>query len=194
MRANDFQGSRQMLRRSLFVTIRSGRTGTEGFLKEIRQAVWSVNSNLPLANVRTLAEVWDRSMARTSFTLVMLGIAGAMALLLGIVGIYGVIAYSVSQRTREIGIRMALGARHGSVYRMFVRQGLAMAGIGVACGLGASMLLGRWMEKMLFGVKAIDGATDAVVTALLLTAAALASFLPARKASRIDPADALRSE
>lgn len=190
----DFQGNPQTIFRSLIVTIRSSRAGSESFLKDLRQAVWSVNSSLPLANVRTLAEVWDTSMARTSFTLTMLAIAGAMALLLGVVGIYGVIAYSVSQRTREIGIRMALGAQHGSVHRMFVLQGLSLAGVGVVCGLGAAIALGRWIEKMLFGVGSIDLRTYGAVTFVLLTAAALASYAPARKASHIDPADALRSE
>ena len=105
----------------------------------MRQAVWSVNSSLPLASVRTMQEIYDQSMARTSFTLVMLAIAGAMALVLGIIGIYGVISYAVSQRTREIGIRLALGAQPGELKRMFVRHGLVLAGIGVAIGLGAAI-------------------------------------------------------
>jgi putative ABC transport system permease protein len=197
-RMDEFQGftgrNKQMLRRSLFVVIRSNRTGTESFLRELRQAVWSVNSSLPLANVRTLSEIWDKSMARTSFTLVMLAIAGAMALLLGIVGIYGVIAYSVSQRTREIGIRMALGAQHGAVRSMFVRQGLVLASIGVACGLGVAAAVTRWINKMLFGVGAIDTVTYVAVAIVLLLCAALASYAPARRASRIEPADALRAE
>jgi len=191
---NDFQGQKQAIRRSLFFAIRSPRTGTEAFAKDLREAVWRVNSSLPLANVRTMAEVWDRSMARTSFTLTMLGIAGAMSLLLGLVGIYGVIAYSVSQRTREIGIRMALGAQHGTVSLMFVRHGLVLAGIGVLCGLGGAFALTRWMEKMLFGVRAVDTTTYAAVAGVLVAAAALASYAPARRASRVDPADALRSE
>jgi predicted permease len=193
-RMNDFQGSPQMLRRSLFVMVRSSRAGNEAFLGELRKAVWSVNSSLPLASVRTLAEVWERSMARTSFTLVMLAIAGAMALLLGIVGIYGVIAYSVSQRTREIGVRMALGAQHGAVRRMFVRQGLMLAAIGVACGVGAAIAVTRWIDKMLFGVSAVDTVTYVAVAVMLLLCTALASYAPARRASRIEPADALRAE
>ncbi len=109
-------------------SIRSSRTGSSGFVNELGQAVWSINPNLPLATVRTLQEIYDASLARTSFTLVMLAIAGAMALLLGVAGIYGVISYSVSQRTREIGIRIALGAQPQTVTRMFVRHGLTLAG------------------------------------------------------------------
>ncbi len=107
-------------------------------MKEVQQAVWSVDPNLPLADVHTLGYYYTKSMARTSFTLVMIAVAGGMALLLGIVGIYGVISYSVSQRTREIGIRMALGAERPSITAMFVRDGLWLAGIGIACGLAAA--------------------------------------------------------
>ena len=120
---------------TLVYVIRSPRTGSSGFVNEVGRAVWSVNPNLPLASVRTLQEIYDASMARTSFTLVMLAIAGGMALLLGVAGIYGVISYSVSQRTREIGIRMALGAQRGRSRGMFVSHGLRLAAIGVACGL-----------------------------------------------------------
>ena len=123
------------------------------------RAVWSVNPNLPLASVRTLDEVVRKSMARTSFTLVMLAIAGAMALLLGVVGIYGVISYSVSQRTREIGIRMALGAQRQEVTRMFVRYGLGLAAIGIACGLAAAVAFTRLMGSLLFEVSALDPLT-----------------------------------
>jgi hypothetical protein len=111
--------------------VRSERTATEGFLNQIRQAVWSVNSSLP-ASPRPMREVYDQSLARTSFTLVMLAIAASMALLLGVVGIYGVISYAVLQRRREIGIRAALGAQHGELKRMFVRHALALTGVGVA--------------------------------------------------------------
>ena len=110
--------------RAIALAIRSERAGTEAFLNEMRQAVWSVNPSLPLAAVQTMQEIYDRSMARTSFTLVMLAIASAMALVLGVVGIYGVISYAVSQRTREIGIRLALGVQPGQLKRMFVRDGL----------------------------------------------------------------------
>jgi ABC-type antimicrobial peptide transport system permease subunit len=156
--------------------------------------VWSVNPNLPLANVRTMEEIYDRSLARTSFTLVMLAIAGAMALLLGVVGIYGVISYSVSQRTREIGIRLALGAPFGEVTGMFVRHALLLSGIGAACGLAAAFALTRLMKSLLFDVSPADPLTYVLVSAGLIGAAMLASYLPARRATSIDPAVALRAE
>jgi ABC-type antimicrobial peptide transport system permease subunit len=160
----------------------------------VSQAIWSVNRNLPLASVRTLDELYEQSMARTSFTLVMLAVAGGMALILGVVGIYGVISYTVSQRTREIGIRMALGASRESVSRLVVSQGLQLALIGVACGLAAAAAATRLMTKLLFGVSPVDPITFATVSIGLTIAAALASYIPARRAMSVDPADALRSE
>jgi ABC-type antimicrobial peptide transport system permease subunit len=133
-------------------------------------------------------------MARTSFTLVMLAIAGGMALLLGVVGIYGVISYSVSQRTREIGIRLALGSPVTEVTGMFVRHGLVLSGIGAACGLAAAFALTRLMKSLLFDVSPADPLTYIAVSAGLIVAAMLASFLPARKAASVDPAEALRAE
>jgi len=144
--------------------------------------------------VRTLQDLYDQSMARTSFTLVMLAMAGFMALVLGIVGIYGVIAYAVSQRTREIGIRMALGAQPAGLRQMFVRHGLLLAGIGALLGLAAAAGLTRLMSSLLFGVTALDPVTYAGVAALLIAAAALASYLPARRATAVDPVEALRAE
>jgi hypothetical protein len=135
MLTTDFNDPTPMVQRSVTYLIRSNRTGSTGFVAELGQAVWSINPNLPLASVRTLRDVYDQSLARTSFTLVMLGIAGGMALLLGVAGIYGVISYSVTQRTREIGIRIALGARSQEVAAMFVRHGLSLAAVGVAIGL-----------------------------------------------------------
>lgn len=190
----NFEGEPVGVRRSVAFVIRTPRAGAAGFLPELRQSVWSVNPNLPLANVQTLEAVYDRSLARTSFTLLLLAIAGGMALLLGLVGIYGVISYSVSQRTREIGIRLALGAPVQDVTRMFVRHGLLLACTGALCGLTAAFLLTRLMKSLLFDVSPADPLTYLAVSALLTLAAALASYLPARRATSIDPAEALRTE
>jgi ABC-type antimicrobial peptide transport system permease subunit len=174
--------------------VRSTRTGSSSFLAEIRRAVWSVNANVPIAQVRTVKEIYDKSMARTSFTLLMLAIAAAMALLLGIVGIYGVISYSVSQRTREIGIRMALGAQQAIVRGMFVRHGLLLTGIGAVCGIAAAIAVTRLMSALLFQISPLDPVTYVAVPAVLVLAALLASYVPARRATVIDPVDALRVE
>jgi predicted permease len=185
-------GRPNAIRQVTFI-VRSERASTEGFLNQVRQAVWSVNSSLP-ASPRTMREVYDQSLARTSFTLVMLAIAGSMALLLGVVGIYGVISYAVSQRRREIGIRTALGAQPAELLGMFVRHGLVLAGVGAALGLVAAAGLTRLMSSLLFGVTALDPVTYAAVSALLIAAAALASYLPARRAIVVDPVQALRAE
>jgi predicted permease len=189
-----FAGGQPTVPRTVTFAIRSGRAGAESFLNEVRQAVWSVNASLPVASVRTLQEVYDQSMARTSFTLVMLAIAGAMALVLGIVGIYGVISYAVSQRTREIGIRMALGAQAGELKRMFVGHGLRLAGVGVPIGLIAAAGLTRLMGSLLYGISPLDPTTYAAVPFVLVTAAVIASYLPARRAAAVDPVEALKSE
>jgi predicted permease len=182
-----------ILRTATFV-IRSERAGTESFLNEIHAAVWAVNSNLPLASVHTMQEVFGKSVARTSFTLTMLGIAGGMALALGIIGIYGVMSYSVSQRQREIGIRLALGAKGGDVLQMVLRQGTRLALMGVAIGIVAALALTRLMTNLLFGVTPHDPVTFTAVAALLILVASLACYIPARRATLVDPIVALRYE
>jgi len=191
---DNFYGPQGLVTRHGVFMIRTSRAGTQGFVTEARQAIWSVNSNLPVFFVRTLQDLYVQSMARTSFTLVMLAIAGVMALVLGIVGIYGVIAYAVTQRTREIGIRMALGAEATGLKRMFVRQGLLLAGIGALIGLAAAAGLTRLMSSLLFGITAVDPLTYLAVAAILIGAAAFASYLPARRATAVDPLEALRAE
>jgi ABC-type antimicrobial peptide transport system permease subunit len=156
--------------------------------------VWSIDANLPLADVHTLDYYYKKSMARTSFTLVMLATAAGMALLLGTVGLYGVIAYSVSQRRREIGIRMALGAQQQSVTRMFVRDGLVLTLVGVACGLGAAFAVMRLMTSLLFKVRPVDPLTYVAVSLGLVATSALASFVPSRRAASVNPVEALRAE
>jgi predicted permease len=186
--------SRTYVQRTTAYVIRSSRAGTPAFVSELSRAVWAVNPNVPLANVRTLQEVYDASLARTSFTLIMLAIAGGMALLLGVAGIYGVISYAVTQRTREIGIRIALGARSGEVIRMFVRHGLGLAGIGVVVGLAAAFATTRLMASLLFAVSPIDPLTYGGVALMLAAATVFASYVPALRATGIDPAQALRAE
>jgi len=180
--------------RSVYFAMRSNRAGTQTFINEMQQAVWSVNSNLPVADISTMQDIYSESMARTSFTLVMLAIAGTMALALGILGIYGVISYAVSQRTREIGIRMALGAKKNELVWMFVRSALVLTGVGTAVGLGAAAALMRLMRTLLFGISPLDPVTFIAVPIALVVAAVLASYLPARRTTAIDPVEALRVE
>ena len=180
--------------RSMAYVIRTPRLTDPGFLREVQQAVWSINPNLPLARVQTVAEIYDDSMAETSFALVILGIAAAVTLLLGLVGIYGVIAYIVLQRRREVGIRMALGAHSAEVQRMFVTRGLILTGVGLGVGVVAAAALMRVMSSLLFGVNPFDPITYVAVVTGLGLVALLATWLPARNATRIDPMLALRSE
>jgi predicted permease len=189
-----FEGQKTQLRRGVAFSIRTTRAGSQAFMNEVQQQVWSVNSAVPLADPTTLGELYTKSMARTSFTLVLLCVAGAMALLLGVIGIYGVIAYTVSQRTREIGIRMALGAQRSQLTSLFVRQGLTLTAIGAACGLVVAFVTMRLMSSILFNVSPVDPLTYIVITAGLVATAYLACYLPSRRAATINPVKALRSE
>ena len=180
--------------RSVTFAIRSLRAGNESFIAEVQQAVWSANANLPVASVRTMQEIYSVSLARTSFTLVMLGIAGSMALLLGVIGIYGVISYGVSQRIREIGIRLALGAQKSELKWMFVRSALVLTAVGVVIGVGTAAALMQLMKSLLFNISPLDPFTYITVPLVLAASAALASYLPARRAAAVDPVEALRAE
>jgi putative ABC transport system permease protein len=180
--------------RTMAYAVRSTRVGSPGLLRELQQAVWSVNPNLPLATVQTLDEIQADSMAQTSFAMVMLAIAASVALLLGVVGIYSVIAYIATQRTREIGIRMALGAQTGDVRRLFLQHGLGLTLIGIVLGIGGAMLLTRVMSALLFGVGPMDPVTYVAVATALAAVALVATYLPARRATRVDPLVALRAE
>jgi ABC-type antimicrobial peptide transport system permease subunit len=191
---DNFEGQKQRFQRGIAFVVRSPRAGSQIFMKDIQDKVWSVDPEVPLAEPTTLGELYTKSMARTSFTLVMLCVAGAMALLLGIIGIYGVISYSVSQRTREIGIRMALGAQRQTLTAMFVRQGLWLTGIGVASGLVVAFVTMRLMSSILFNVSPVDPITYLTITICVVATAYLACYLPSRRAATVDPVNALRAE
>jgi len=184
----------QYMSRTVTFVIRSERVGTSGFLQDIQGAIWSVDSSLPLANVGTLEDLEARAAQRTALTLVLLAITGGMTLLLGLVGIYAVIGYLLAQRTREIGIRVALGARTGAVRRMLVLRIALPVMAGIAVGLLGAAASSRLIESLLYGVTALDPSTYALAALLLVTAAAVAAYLPARRAARVDPMSALRAE
>ena len=180
--------------RAVSYAIRSNRAGNESLVSDIQQAVWSIDGSLPIANASTMQEIYAKSMQRTSFTLAMLAIAGSMALSLGIIGIYGVISYAVSQRTREMGIRLALGAPKRELKWMFVRSALTLTAIGVAIGTIAAAALTQSMRSLLFGISPLDPLTYLIVPFVLAAATILASYLPARRAAAINPVEALRVE
>jgi putative ABC transport system permease protein len=192
--AYQLESNNMMTQRGVTFFIRSPRAGSASLMEKIRAAVWSVNANIPLADVHTLDYYYTGSMARISFLLVILTIAGGMALLLGVVGLYGVIAYSVAQRTREIGIRMALGAQRQNLMRLFVRHGLLLAGVGVACGLATATAAMSLTKALLFHVSPRDPITYVAVIFGLVATAVLASYIPARRAMNVDPMVALRYE
>jgi predicted permease len=173
--------------------VRSSRAGTPALVQELRQAVRAVNPALPLARVMTLEQIRATSMARTSFMMVMLGIAAGVALVLGVVGIYAVIAYIAAQRTREVGTRIALGATGRDVRRLFLRQGLTMTLGGIGIGIAGALMLTRVISAHLFGVGPMDPLTYAAVALGLTGVALLASYLPARRAARVDPIVTLRA-
>jgi predicted permease len=194
MMANFYPIVPLLIQRAVAFTVRSPLAGTPALTAQIERAVWSVNPDLPIASVRTMQDLYDRSLGRTSFTLVMLVAAAGTALVLGVVGLYGVLSYAVSTRRREIAIRFALGARTSDVQARIVRQGVVLAGIGVAIGLAAAAGATHLMTSLLYDVQPVDPLTYAAVAGGLIAVAALASYLPARRASTVDPAESLAAE
>jgi predicted permease len=190
----NFNGAALNVQRNVAFAVRSPGAGTEAFVKQVRQAVAAINPTSPVVRAGTLQEIYGRSMAQTSFALVMLAIAGGMALVLGVIGVYGVISYTVEQRRREVGIRMALGAPAAAVKRMFLRRGLLLAGGGIALGLAGAASFSRLISSLLFGVTPRDPATYGATAAVLLVAAMAATYIPARRAALVDPMDTLRGE
>ena len=179
---------------SMFVAIRSATSDATSVTSAAQNVVWSVNKDVPLANVRTMQNLIANSVQRRKFSMLLLTIFAAVAMLLAAIGLYGVTSYSVAQRTHEIGIRMALGARRPDVLALVVKQGMALALMGIATGAMLSLGMTRLISGMLFGITATDPLTFAGVAALLATVAFLANYLPARRASKVDPMVALRYE
>ncbi len=191
---DNFVTQKELVRRYVHYVIRTPRAGSASFFKDSERAVWSVNHDLPLAYNKTIGELYTKSMARTSFTLVLLSVAGAMTLLLGIVGLYGVIAYAISQHTREIGIRMALGAQRAALTRMYIREGLLLTVIGALGGVAVALATMRLMSSLLYHVSPEDPWTYFAATVSILIVACIATYVPSRKATIVDPVQALRAE
>jgi ABC-type antimicrobial peptide transport system permease subunit len=164
------------------------------YADEVRRTIWAKNPDQTITAVTTLDAVMGRAVARPRLLAWLLGVFGAMGLTLGALGIFGVLAFAVSQRRREIGVRMALGASPRSVLRLILAQGMLLAVVGVVTGVAGAALLTRWMESVLFGIEPSDPWTFAQVITVLLAAAALASWLPAHRALAIDPVSALRCD
>lgn len=180
--------------RNMMYMVRGTRSGSHTYTNELRAAVQSASASIPVTNLQSMKEVYDKSMSRTSFTLTLLAVSGGMALLLAIVGVYAVISYTVAQRTREIGIRIALGAPQQGVQLLFVRQGLVLAGIGAGAGVIVAMGLAQVLSSLLFEISPLDPITYVLVVVGLLGAAALASWLPALRVGRVSPVEVMRAE
>ena len=192
-RAEVFENARQDWERSNWVVVRTA-AGADAVIPTIRATLRELDPLIPLADIRALRDVWRRSMAREQFVLVLLGVFAAMALLLAVVGVYGVTAQALRRRTSEIGVRMALGAGAPDVVGLMLRQALGVVAVGLVAGLGAALLLARALRSLLYGVQPGDPGTLAAVAALLGGVALFASWLPARRASGVDPAISLREE
>ena len=165
----------------------------ENFAAAVRSRLWSIDKDQPISRLATMDRILADSLAGRRLNLFLLGSFAAVALLLALIGIYGVISYAVIERTPEFAIRMALGAQRASVWKLVLAQAAVLSSIGIAIGLAASLVLTRWMSSLLFHVRPIDPLTLAFVAALIFAAASLASFLPARRATRVDPMEALRN-
>jgi ABC-type antimicrobial peptide transport system permease subunit len=193
-RVQNFWGAADSARGNGTFVVRTSRAGTASLVRDIERVVAGVNTDLPVSQVRRLSDVYRGSLTRTSFTLTLLLIAGSLGLVLGVIGIYGVVAYSVSQRTREVGIRLALGARRGEVTRMFLRRGLALASIGLVSGVLIATVVTRLMRSLLFGVSPVDPLTYAFVASFVLAVVTLAAYIPARRSTRAGCLEALRAD
>jgi predicted permease len=190
---NPYREQRSYVARTITLVVRTPRAGSGSLLTDVQRAVWSVRPDLAIAGVQTMQAIYDRSMAQTSFTMTTLLAAGAMALVLAIIGVYGTVSYSVTRRMRELGIRVALGGPPRALVGAFVRWGLVLGAMAIPPGVAASALLARLMSALLFGVRPLDAVTYIAVIGILALAAAAASYLPARRILSVDPVRALNS-
>jgi ABC-type antimicrobial peptide transport system permease subunit len=170
------------------------RQRPEALLASLQAELRAVDSSLPLFDVAPLEAVVDSSVSQRRFSMLLLLIFAGVAVVLASLGIYGVIAYTVTQRTRELGIRMALGARQADILGLLVGQGMRMTLVGVGIGLTLALALGRLLRTLLYGIQAHDPLTFVAVAALLVGVALVATWLPARRATKVDPAITLRAE
>jgi putative ABC transport system permease protein len=189
-----FAGNDTFVRRTVTFIVRSGRVGTPGFVDDISRAIWSVNPDLPLGEIRTLQSIYRKSMHRITFALFILATAGCAAIILGLTGAYSLTSHSVSQRTRDIGIRRALGAQSWEILSPFLREGAGLTGAGIIAGLGVSMATTRLMSSFLFGVTAVDFIAYAGASLVLAAGMTAATIVPAQRATKLDPIVALRVE
>src|SRR3954470_10247227 len=179
---------------SVFVAVRTAPENPLTLLPAVQQAVWNVNKSVPLGNPRSMNEMIARTLLQKKFTMLLLSIFAGTALLLAAVGLYGVISYSVAQRTRELGIRIALGAQRSDVLRLILRQGMTVVAAGLIVGLAASFGVTRMIASLLYGISASDPFTFLLLSAVLVMVALVACWLPARRASAVDPIVALHAE
>jgi len=159
-----------------------------------RSAVQAIDANQPIARVRTMEQIVTTSVANRRFQMILIGLFALLAVTLAVVGLYAVVSYSVAERIHEMGLRLALGARPANLLGLILREGLRLVGLGVALGVAAALLLTRFLEALLFGVRARDTMTFVLASGILLAAGVLGCLAPARRAMRVDPAIALRAE
>jgi putative ABC transport system permease protein len=178
----------------MFVAMQSATSDPTSLTALAQNAVWSVNQDVPLANIRTMQELIANSVQRRRFSMLLLAVFAAVAMVLAAIGLYGVMSYSVAQRTKEIGIRMALGARRPDVVALVVKQGMMLVLMGIVAGTVLSLAMTRLIAGMLFGISATDPLTFAGVAMLLGVVAFFANYLPARRGASVDPMVALRYE
>jgi putative ABC transport system permease protein len=178
----------------MFVAVRTATSNPLALLPAVQNAFWAVDKNVALAQSRTMEDLIAKSLANRKFTMLLLTTFAGIDVVLAAIGLFGVMSYSVVQRAREIGVRMALGARRMDIFNLIVREGMILTGIGLGIGIGGAFALTRLISGLLFGISPTDVSTFVVLSAFLALVAFLACWWPARRASHVDPMIALRAE